>query len=81
MPSDSAPPSPSTPAVHDTCSDCPSVMCSDCIEPTPATEIHALGGGMIVAYCARCAETWRRYAHIVYSPHMAHLAGWPLPNS
>lgn len=77
MPIDRSTPSPSSPVtLHYTCPDCPSVECSDCVTPTPAVEVHALGDGMFAAYCIRCANVWRRYAHIAYSPHMAHLFGW-----
>lgn len=75
------PESTSTPHVHElTPTPAPhGYLCSDCIAPTPALEVHMLGDGTAVAYCARCAPTWRQYAHVVLSADLAHGMGITLP--
>lgn len=49
--------------------------CSDCIETTRATEVHDLGDGDVVAYCARCAHVYRRFARQVWPAQSAHHRG------
>jgi hypothetical protein len=58
-------PAPSAPA-NVTPTPTPTLDCSDCITPTPAVEVHALGGDDYTAYCRRCADTHRRYAVATY---------------
>lgn len=38
--------------------------CVDCIDPTPAIELHDIGDPELglQAYCAKCAPMWRAYA-------------------
>lgn len=38
--------------------------CVDCIDPTPAIELHDIGDPELglQAYCAKCAPVWRAYA-------------------
>lgn len=50
-------------------------MCSDCVTPTRATEVHELIADDVVAYCARCAHTFRRYARRVYPAASARARG------
>lgn len=49
--------------------------CSDCIETTRATEVHDIGDGDVVAYCARCAHTYRKFALRVWPAQSAHHRG------
>jgi hypothetical protein len=49
--------------------------CSECLVPTPATEVHDLRDGDYAAYCAECAYIWRPFAHRVWGAHRAHDAG------
>jgi hypothetical protein len=60
-------PTPSAP-VHD-------YLCADCTVDTIAVEVHAIGGGDVVAYCGRCADVYRRYAVQTYSAPLAHMMG------
>lgn len=49
--------------------------CSDCLTPTRASEVHGLIDEDWVAYCARCAHTFRRYARVVLPARVAHQRG------
>jgi hypothetical protein len=49
--------------------------CSDCVTPTPATEVHILDNVDACAYCPDCARTFRAVAEHVLPAQVAHRFG------